>query len=217
MQEVERISNQLYQAVLDCNVSLVENLSKETLQKGLDPLAVVENGLVKGIRAVGEKFQSGEFFLPDLVMAGEAVKSALRLFEPELQKENQSFFVGSFLIGTVEGDIHDIGKTIVASMLQGNGFRVADLGADVQTEKFVEEVKRTRPDILGLSALLPTTMPKQQEVIERLRAENLRAKVKVMVGGSPVTSAWAAQIGADAYGEDAVQGVRNALEIVKTK
>jgi corrinoid protein of di/trimethylamine methyltransferase len=214
---VERVSNQLYQAVLDCNVSLVEDLSKEALQRGLDVMAVVENGLVRGIRAVGEKFQSGEFFLPDLVMAGEAVKSALKLFEPELQKENQNFFVGTFLIGTVEGDIHDIGKTIVGSMLQGNGFHVTDLGADVQTEKFVEKVKEAKPDILGLSALLPTTMPRQQDIIERLKAENLRANVKVMVGGSPVTAAWAAQIGADGYGEDAVQGVRNALEIVKTK
>jgi 5-methyltetrahydrofolate--homocysteine methyltransferase len=217
MQEVGKISNQIYQAVLDCNVLLVEKLSKEALENDLDSLAVVENGLVKGIRAVGEKFQNGEFFLPDLVMAGEAVKSALRLFEPELQRKNQNFFVGSFLIGTVEGDIHDIGKTIVASMLQGNGFRVADLGADVQTEKFLKEVKEKKPDILGLSALLPTTMPKQQEVIERLKAENLRAQVKVMIGGSPVTSAWAAQIGADGYGEDAVQGVKNALEIIKTK
>jgi len=217
MQEIGKISDELFQAVVDCNVSLVERLSKEALEKGFDPLVIVEKGLVRGIRVVGEKFQRGEFFLPDLVMAGEAVKSGLRLFEPELQREKQKFFVGNFLIGTVEGDIHDIGKTIVASMLQGNGFRVTDLGVDVPTKNFLEKVKETGPDILGLSALLPTSMPKQQEVIEALKMENIRSQVKVMVGGSPVTSAWAAQIGADGYGEDAVQGVKNALEIMKSR
>ena len=213
---MEEILNGLSQAIIEGNISLTKELSKKALGKGVDPLIIIEKGLKKGIQIVGEKFENGEFFLPDLIMASEAMKAGLKILEPELHKKKKGMpIVGTFIIGTVEGDIHDIGKTIVVSMLQANGFRVIDLGVDVPTEKFIEKVREIKPDILGLSALLPTTMPKQQEVIEALKRENLRERVKVMVGGAPVTQAWADQIEADGYAEDAVEAVKKALELIR--
>jgi corrinoid protein of di/trimethylamine methyltransferase len=179
---------------------------------GIDPLKAIEEGLAQGIREVGNKFANGEVFLPELIMAAETMKKALEILEPELKKKKKERkTLGKVLLGTVAGDIHSIGKTIVASMLSANGFEVYDIGEDVPAGKFVEKVKELKPDILGLSALLTTTLPEQKVVIETLKKEGLRDKVKVIVGGAPTSREWAKEIGADGYGADATE----AVEVVK--
>ncbi|MCS7127819.1 MAG: corrinoid protein [Sulfolobales archaeon] len=184
-------------------------ISREIIDKGLDPLEALKRGLVAGVLEVGEKWVREEVFLADLVMSAEAMKAASEVLKPEIIKRGgvvKKF--GKVIIGTVAGDIHDIGKNIVATMLEASGFEVIDLGVDVPTETFVEKVRELKPDVLGLSALLTTTMLEQKNVIEALKREGLRDGVKVIVGGAPVTEEWAKSIGADGYAEDAVRAVR---------
>jgi corrinoid protein of di/trimethylamine methyltransferase len=190
----------------------------EVVKAKVDPLKAIEDGLTQGIKEVGDKFGKGEIFLPELVMAAESMKKALEILEPELKKEKKERkTLGRVLLGTVAGDIHSIGKTIVAAMLSANGFDVYDLGTDVSPENFVAKVKELKPDILGLSALLTTTLPEQRVVIEILKKEGLRDKVKVIIGGAPASKEWAEEIGADGYGADAMEAVKVAKKlIVKT-
>ncbi|MEM2383146.1 MAG: corrinoid protein [Desulfurococcaceae archaeon] len=184
-------------------------ISREIVDKGLDPLEALERGLVAGVLEVGEKWVREEVFLADLVMSAEAMKAASEVLKPEIIKRGKVVKkLGKVVIGTVAGDIHDIGKNIVATMLEASGFEVIDLGVDVSTETFIEKVRELKPDVLGLSALLTTTMLEQKNVIEALKREGLRNKVKVIVGGAPVTEEWAKSIGADGYAEDAIRAVR---------
>jgi len=208
----ENIVEKLKLAVLDYNIEEAASTAKEVIKMGIDPLKAIEEGLAQGIREVGNKFANGEVFLPELIMAAETMKKALEILEPELKKKKKERkTLGKVLLGTVAGDIHSIGKTIVASMLSANGFEVYDIGEDVPAGKFVEKVKELKPDILGLSALLTTTLPEQKVVIETLKKEGLRDKVKVIVGGAPTSREWAKEIGADGYGADATE----AVEVVK--
>jgi len=208
----ENIIKRLKRSVLDYNTDEAVSAAKDAVKLGVDLLKVIEEGLAKGIREVGEKFANGEIFLPELVMAAETMKRALEILEPELRKEKRERkALGKVLLGTVAGDIHSIGKTIVASMLTANGFEVYDIGEDVPAEKFVEKVKELKPDVVGLSALLTTTLPEQRTVIEALKKEGLRDKVKVIIGGAPASREWAEEIGADGYGADAAE----AVEVVK--
>jgi corrinoid protein of di/trimethylamine methyltransferase len=208
----ENIIKRLKRSVLDYNTDEAVSAAKDAVKLGVDLLKVIEEGLAKGIREVGEKFANGEIFLPELVMAAETMKRALEILEPELRKEKRERkALGKVLLGTVAGDIHSIGKTIVASMLTANGFEVYDIGEDVPAEKFVEKVKELKPDVVGLSALLTTTLPEQRTVIEALKKEGLRDKVKVIIGGAPASMEWAEEIGADGYGADAAE----AVEVVK--
>jgi corrinoid protein of di/trimethylamine methyltransferase len=168
-----------------------------------------------GMNVVGEKFGSGEYFLPDLIIAADGMQQAMALLEPELRARQQSVeSAGTMVIGTVKGDIHEIGKSLVGTMLSANGFKVHDLGVDVPTEKFVAAVRETGANLVGLSALLTTTMTVQKQVIDALSAAGLRQQVKVMVGGAPVTRSWAEEIGADAYAEDAMSAVTMARQLV---
>jgi len=208
----ENIIERLKRSVLNYNTDEAVSAAKDAVKLGVDLLKVIEEGLAKGIREVGEKFANGEIFLPELVMAAETMKRALEILEPELKKEKRERkALGKVLLGTVAGDIHSIGKTIVASMLTANGFEVYDIGEDVPAEKFVEKVKELKPDVVGLSALLTTTLPEQRTVIEALKKEGLRDKVKVIIGGAPASREWAEEIGADGYGADAAE----AVEVVK--
>jgi corrinoid protein of di/trimethylamine methyltransferase len=208
----ENIIEKLRLAVLDYNSEEAVSAAKEVVKFKVDPLRAIEEGLAKGIREVGDKFAKGEIFLPELIMAAETMKKALEVLEPELKKEKKERkALGKVLLGTVAGDIHSIGKTIVASMLTANGFEVYDIGEDVPAEKFVEKIKELKPDIVGLSALLTTTLPEQRIVIEALKRERLRDKVKVIIGGAPASREWAEEIGADGYGADATE----AVEVVK--
>ena len=205
-------------SIVDGDPDLTVALTKQALEAGLEPLAIIDGGLVPGIREVGEKFSCGEFFLPNLIVSARGMKQAMELIEPELQaRQQKTKSAGTIVIGTVQGDIHEIGKSLVATMLSANGFEVHDLGVDVPVEKFVETAKATKANLLGMSALLTTTMVVQKKVVEALGAAGLRANVKVMVGGAPVTRHWAEEIGADGYAEDAIGAVDLARRLTPAR
>lgn len=190
-------------------------LIEEALEAGLGPLTVIQQGLVPGMQIVGEKFQAGEYFLPQMVIAANAMQDAMTVLEPELEARQEQVDVpGVIVVGTVEGDIHEIGKSLVATMMSASGFRVHDLGVDVPAAAFVERVKETGADLVGLSALLTTTMTAQREVVEALEEAGIRDRVQVMLGGAPVTQAWADAIGADGYADDAVGAVALARRLL---
>jgi corrinoid protein of di/trimethylamine methyltransferase len=196
------------QAIIDGDAERSGELARLTLEKGMDVLEVVEKGFVEGIREVGRLWEDGELFLPELVIGADAMKTAMGVLRPALEGgEGGPDKLGHVVIGTIEGDIHDIGKTLVATMLSANGFEVTDLGADVPVAKFVETAADKGADWIAISALLTTTMPGQKKVIEQLEAKSLRGDVKVMVGGAPCSAEWAAEIGADGYAGDAVAAV----------
>lgn len=191
------------------------NLTRQALAADLEPLTIINQGLMPGMTIVGDRFQSGEYFLPHLIIAATAMQQAMALLEPELRARQQAVqTAGTLVIGTVAGDIHEIGKSLVATMLSASGFQVHDLGVNVPTETFVARVRETGANLLGLSALLTTTMTAQREVIEALVAAGLRDQVKVIVGGAPVSQQWAETIGADGYAEDAVGAVALARRLV---
>jgi trimethylamine corrinoid protein len=186
-------------------------LARDALGGGADLAVVIERGFSRGIREAGELWERGEYFLPDLAFSAEAMKSAMEVLRPALIGDPASErFKGIVVIGTIQGDIHDIGKTLVATMLSANGYRVIDLGADVSYERFIEEAEKNDATLLCMSALLTTTMIGQREVIRRLIDAGLRRRIKVLVGGAPTSGAWAGEIGADGYAENAVDAVRMA-------
>ena len=194
---------------------VVAELSQKALDHGEEPLAIINQGLVPGMEIVGEKFQTGEYFLPQMVIAANSMQQAMGLLEPELMARQQNLDVpGVFIIGSVKGDIHEIGKSLVATMMLANGFRVHDLGIDIAAETFVEKVQELGADLLGLSALLTTTMAAQKDVLEALQEAGIRDRVKVMVGGAPVTQEWAEWIGADGYAVDVVSAVELAKRLL---
>jgi corrinoid protein of di/trimethylamine methyltransferase len=203
------------QSVVDGEVEDAERLARQAIEQGVDPLDAINQGFVVGVNHVGEEYAAGEMFLPDLVLAGEAMKAAVAVLEPEMQRRGtKRQMLGTVVIGTVDGDIHDIGKTLVATMLAASGFQVYDMGVDVPVQTFLEKARETSADIVGLSALLTTTMVKQKDVIEALEEAGLRPQIKVMVGGAPVTRTWAEEIGADGFSEDAIGAVTVAKELV---
>jgi 5-methyltetrahydrofolate--homocysteine methyltransferase len=181
-------------------------LTKEALGASTSPPEIITEGLQAGMSAVGEKFSSGEYFLPDMLMSARAMQAALEILKPSLEKTGMPT-IGRVVIGTVAEDIHDIGKNIVATFLKGSGFEVFDLGVDVPDQKFVDEVRKKKPDILGLSALVTTTMPAMGNIIKSLEEAGLRSKVRVIVGGAPVTQHFAEHIGADAFADDGGQAI----------
>jgi 5-methyltetrahydrofolate--homocysteine methyltransferase len=189
-------------------------LAQQALDEGLDPLTCINEGLTVGIQRVGELFADGEYYLPDLIIGGEAMKTALSVLEPALAGDQAREVLGRVVLGTVEGDLHEIGKTLVGTMLTANGFLVTDIGIDKPVSEFVDAVKSSEATLVGASALLTTTMPEQQKLIEALAEAGLRDQVKVMVGGAPVTQGWAEKIGADGYAEDAIAAVAVARRLV---
>jgi len=188
--------------------------TRQALAAGVEPLVIIENGLVPGMRIVGDKYSTGEYFLPNLIVSASGMKQAMAVLEPELKARRQQVrSAGGVVIGTVRGDIHEIGKSLVATMLAANGFEVHDLGVDVAADRFVETVRRTGAGLVGLSALLTTTMNGQKAVIDALEQAGLRDRVKVMVGGAPVTQKYANDIGADGWAQDAVAAVDLATRL----
>jgi len=191
------------------NADKAGELTRAAIDDGLPAEEILNKGLVAGIQVVGEQFENGEIFLPELLMAGEAMKAALRWLRPLLSRqEGAGGYRGRVAIGTVQGDIHDIGKNIVVMILEGNGWEVTDLGIDVSPEEFCRAVQENDFQILGLSALLTVTMPNQARTIEALKAAGLRDKVKVAIGGAVCSQGYADQIGADCYAADAVEAVK---------
>ena len=211
----EDLLARITEGIVEGEPESVVALTRKALESGLQPLEIINQGLVPGVNVAGEKFARGEFFLPHLLIAAKGMQAAMELLEPELATRQQVHeAVGTVVIGTVQGDIHEIGKSLVGTMLSANGFKVYDLGVDVPKEDFVARVKETGADLLGLSALLTTTMIGQREVIENLVQAGIRDQVKVIVGGAPVSQAWADEIGADAYAENAMDAVEVARRVL---
>jgi len=211
----EEILSRMEKAIVEGNKDEAEALAKEAIKQRLDLNEVIDKGYVSGIQKVGDLWEKGEYFLPELITSAECIKGAMKVLQPELEKAQISAkSKGKVVIGTVEGDIHDIGKNLVASMLAANGFQVVDLGADVKLEKFIEKAEAENADFICLSALLTTTMLGQKKVIEILKQKNLANRYKVLVGGAPVNQKWADDIGAEGYGENAMIAVKIAKKLI---
>ncbi len=212
----EELFAAMRQSVIDGDADQATALAQQALELKVDPLAAIDEAYVPGIRYVGEQFRCGDLFLPDMMLAARAMQKAIAVLEPEmLARSARRKVLGRVVLGTVKGDIHEIGKNLVAMMLTANGFEVYDLGVDVAPERFVEKAKEVDANMVGVSALLTTTMTGQRAVVSALADAGLRDRVKVIVGGAPVTRAWADEIGADGYGEDAVGAVTLARELVE--
>ncbi len=184
-------------------------LTEEAIKNSIDPEKIIKDGLIPAMDEVGEAFGSGDIFLPEMLASAKLMKEALALVKPLIKKDTTETSA-KILIGTVKGDLHDIGKNIVIMMLEGAGFQVVDLGVDISVEKIVDKLKEEEPQILGLSALLTTTMPELRNVINEISSQGLRQSIKIMVGGAPLDSEFAEDIGADGYGPDAAEAVKLA-------
>ena len=214
-EDLEALYKQMAQCIIEGESEIAIELAKKSIEIGLHPLDTITKGFVVGVNYIGDQFGAGEAFLPELVMAGEAMKAAVAVLEPELLKLGEAReMMGKVVLATVEGDIHEIGKTLVGTMLSASGFEVTDLGVDQPADKIIGKALEIDAQIIGMSALLTTTMVRQREVIEELDKEGLRPRIKVMVGGAPITRDWAAKIKADGYSEDAVGAVKLAKELV---
>lgn len=203
----------LAQAILEGKRNDAVELTQKLVDAGVSPKQILDEGLIAGMSVAGEKFKSGEYFVPEILVAARAMKASMEILRPLLVATDVQP-IGTMVIGTVRGDLHDIGKNLVAMMVEGAGFRVVDLGVDVTADKFVEAAKQHNAQIVGLSALLTTTMTYIPEVIKAFDAEGLRPQVKVIVGGAPVTQEWADQIGADGYAPDAATAVDKCKELL---
>jgi corrinoid protein of di/trimethylamine methyltransferase len=202
---------QLYEAIINGDLATAESTVKQAIDEGADPQQMVTDYMISAMDEVGRRFENNEYFVPELLISARAMKGALAIINPLLADKGAKP-AGSVVIGTIAGDLHDIGKNLVASMLEGGGFEIHDLGVDVSIESFVTACKEHKPDIVAMSALLTTTMPSMKSVVEALDAAGFREQVKVMIGGAPVTQQFADEIGADAYSDNAAGAVRAARE-----
>jgi len=210
------ILDDLRQSVIDGEMNVTQELVQKTLAEKMPPEQILKEGLISAMAEVGRRFEYGEFFVPQMLISARAMKSGLALLRPYLIAANVQA-VGKVVIGTVQGDLHDIGKNLVGMMLEGAGFEVVDLGTDVSSDKYVGAVKEHRPDLVACSALLTTTMPYMKNVIVSLKDAGLRDRVKVMIGGAPVTDKYATDIGADGYAPDAASAASRAKELLVKK
>lgn len=206
---------ELSKAILELDARKTLAYTRKALDLGLDPFDVIDRGLSKGMKEMGERFARGDVYIPHLVLAADIMNESLKILKPKLlQTKEREKTVTKVLIGTVQGDIHDLGKNLVATMLTASGFDVVDLGRDVPTKTVIEKVKEYKPDVVGLSALMTTTMLEQRKVVDSLKDTGLRNSVKVLVGGAPVSSEWAKEISSDGYAENALEAVKIAKLIV---
>jgi trimethylamine corrinoid protein len=216
--EKEQILENLATSIVDGDEDMALENAKAALDMQLDPLETVEKGLSKGMDDIGEQFGKGEVFLPELLMAANAFKGAMEILKPELEAQKiQTAQPGTVLIGTVKGDVHNIGKDIVSTVLETKGFNVVDIGVDNNTLSIIQEAEKVQADVIALSCLMTTTMPAQKEFIETLEEMDLRDKYFVIVGGGPVTQEWADEINADGFGETAVQAPLLVKELMSKK
>lgn len=211
----QRYFDSLAQAVIDGEAEVAVRLVREGLAKGVNPIEAIEKGLARGILKVGDDFGTGAVFLPELIMAADVMKKTTSILDEKIKASGaQRKSLGKMVIGTVKGDIHDIGKSVVASVLQANGYDVNDIGIDVAIEKFIESVKQDKADVLGMSTLLTLPLQVMGQVIATLKEQGLRKEVKVIVGGCPVTQEFATEIGADAVGFDASDAVKKVGKLL---
>ena len=216
MQNIDKLISNLKDAFVNIDSAQVNELLKQAIELGISPKIIIEKAIRQGADEVGKKYEACEYFLPELVMSGEMMKEAITFLKPKMQAEGITSS-GKIIFGTVKGDLHDVGKNIVISMLSVAGFDVTDLGVDVPPEKFISEVEAKTPNILCMSSLLTHTMPELDNVMEILKKEGIREKVKVMVGGRPVTKDYADNIKADSYGKDAYEAVEEAKRLMTVK
>jgi 5-methyltetrahydrofolate--homocysteine methyltransferase len=207
------ILKRLGDAVIEGKISEIEKLTQEAIDNKHEPLQIINQGLLPGMNVVGKKFKAQELYIPEVLLSAETMKKSVNMLKPmlvggELGKE------GLVLIGTVKGDLHDVGKNIVIMLIEAAGFQVIDLGFDVSDKVFIDTVREKRPQVLGMSAMLTTTMMEMKKVIDLLKENNLRDKIKVVIGGAPLNQAFAAQIGADGYAGDAVAGVELVRKLI---
>ncbi|MCO5381160.1 MAG: B12-binding domain-containing protein [Methanosarcina barkeri] len=213
MADTEALLNEVANAVISCKKDKVLE-AVEKAKTELPPEEIIEKGLSAGMNQVGVLFERGKLFLPHVMMAADAMTAGVKLLEADLPAGEKSKKLGVVVNGTVEGDVHDIGKSIVSTLLQSAGFEVYDLGRDVPIRNFIEKAKEVNAGMIGISALMTTTLQGQREVIDLLKEEGMRGKIKVMVGGAPATQAWAEKIGADCYAENASEAVAKAKELL---
>lgn len=216
MRSEDKIFASLKGAIVNLDIEGVKKASKEALAAGIPAFKAVIDGMAKGMEVVGQKYEDGQYFLAELIMAGETMKEGMAVLEPHL-KAGDIKSAGKVVIGTLKGDLHDIGKNVVVTLMKAANFEVVDLGVDISAEQFVEAVKNNKPDILAISALLTTTMIEMENIVKALEKAGLRKKVKIIIGGAPITPEYAKKIGADAAAKDAVEGVRTCTQWMKTK
>jgi len=209
----EELLREAEKSIVDADKAKAEELSRRAIAESVDPLEMINKGFRVGITKVGDLFGRGELFLPELILSAEAMKGATDILTSAMPKEAKKK-IGKVVIGTAQGDIHDIGKSMVVSFLQANGFEVHDIGRDVEIQKFIHKAQEVDADIIGVSALLTTTMTGQKTLIQELKKAGLRDRFKVMVGGAPATQRWADRIGADAYGIDAADAAKKAMKLL---
>jgi 5-methyltetrahydrofolate--homocysteine methyltransferase len=210
---MSELLGKITESLIAGNVDGVTELTKEALDGGSEAQDILEKGLLSGMDVVGQRFKANELFIPEVLRCAKAMSGAMEILRP-LLIESGAAMIGSMLIGTVKGDLHDIGKNLVGMMFEGAGFEVINLGTDVEVQQFVDAVKEHKPSIIGLSALLTTTMPKMGETINALKEAGIRDQVKVMIGGAPVTVAFAEEIGADGYASNAASAVEKGKELL---
>jgi len=211
----EEIFHQYIDAVVDMDIEKAKNICQEAVSKGIDPFKIIQEGITKATSIISEKFEAEEFFIPELIMAGEIIKETMKILDPLIKERGEKKAFSKVVIGTGKGDLHNIGKNIVKTFLQAEGFEVIDLGVDVSSEKFIEAIRNERPKILAISALVSMTLPEIGNLMKALEKTNLRKDVKVIVGGAPVTEEFIKDIGADAYAKNAMDGVNTCLRWVK--
>ena len=212
---MEPVISEIFEAILEGQQKKAVEKVNQALAENVDPSVILNEGMVKAMAEVGRLFEEGEYYVPEMLIAARAMQSGLAILKPHLVQADVKSS-GKVVAGTVKGDLHDIGKNLVAMMLEGAAFEIVDLGSDVSPEKFVEAVRSTGADIVAMSALLTTTMPNMKTTIEALEAAGLRDKVKVIVGGAPLTPEYAKQIGADGYASDASRAVALAKSLVES-
>lgn len=210
------ILKEIADSVIAGNRKKVQELVKKALEENILPEKIINEGLLAGMSVIGERFKKNEIFVPEVLVSARAMQAGMDILRP-LIANSKGIIKGKIVIGTVKGDLHDIGKNLVSMMLEGAGYQIIDLGIDVPPEKFVEAIKEHDPDIVGMSALLTTTMPQMKVTIEVLKQEGVRERVKVIVGGAPVTPEFAKEIGADGYAKDASEAVELVNSLMKEK
>lgn len=210
---MEDVLRKLFDAVLDGDFEGVKTNVQVALDAGLDPTLILNEGMIAAMREVGCRFEAGEYYVPEMLIAARSMQAGMAILKPHLQKTDRKSG-GKVVIGTVKGDLHDIGKNLVALMLEGAGFEIRDLGVDVPTEEFIRVVQEEKPDLVAMSALLTTTMQMMKQTIDAFGSAGLREQVKIIVGGAPVTESYASQIGADGFSPDASRAVTVAKAVL---
>jgi trimethylamine corrinoid protein len=215
--EKEAVLENLKNAIIEGNPDKAQENAEQVVSLGIDPLEAVDRGLAPGMAVVGDRFETGEAYLPELLLASETFKAAMAVLDPEIERQNkQTVKMGTVLVASVKGDQHSIGKNIVATVLDTNGFDVVDIGIDKSAMEIIQEAQKVKADVIGLSALMTTTLPAQKEVIEALKELGLRDRFRVIVGGGPVSQSWADSIDADGYGDDAMQATGLVKKLLET-